>query len=63
MARLPRFGARSAVLVGTGIEVYVVEEDIADRGLGNAAFVDGIQRVSRAGIPAVMGKHDQIWYW
>ncbi len=41
----------------------MVEEDIADRGLGNATFVDGVQRVSRGGIPALMGKHDQIWYW
>jgi sulfur transfer complex TusBCD TusB component (DsrH family) len=50
-------------LVGKGIEVYVVEEDVTDRGLGNAGLVDGIQRVTRAGIPALMGNHDQVWYW
>lgn len=59
----PTIAEDIAALVGKGIEVYAVEENIADRGLGNAAFVDGVQRVSRGGIPALMGKHDQIWYW
>ena len=59
----PRIEHEVGGLIGKGIDVYVVEEDVAARGLGNAAFVAGIQRVTRAGLPRLMDAHDQVWHW
>lgn len=59
----PRIDNDVAGLIGKGIDVYVVEEDVAARGLGNAAFIAGIRRVVGAGIPRLMDAHEQVWHW
>ncbi len=59
----PDIAGDIAGLVGKGIEVFVVEEDAAARGLGNAELVDGVNRLARGGIPALLDKYDQIWHW
>ncbi len=59
----PDIAGDIAGLVGKGIAVFVVEEDAAARGLGNAELVDGVNRLARGGIPALLDKYDQIWHW
>jgi len=50
-------------LVEKGVEVYIVQEDLAERGLGGAELVGGVKQVSRGGIPSLFEAHDQIWHW
>lgn len=50
-------------LLGKGVDVYIVHEDLVDRGLGRGDLVDGLKSISRAGIPALMGDFDQVWHW
>jgi sulfur relay (sulfurtransferase) DsrF/TusC family protein len=50
-------------LVGKGVDVYIIEEDINERGLGNEALVEGIKRISRAGVPKLMSGYDHVWNW
>ena len=52
-----------AALMAKGVEVYVVEEDAVERGLGNAPMIDGIKRVRRAGLARLVAQHDQVWHW
>ena len=52
-----------AGLVGKGVEVYIAEEDLAERGLAGADLVAGVKQLSRAGIPTLFAAHDQIWHW
>ncbi len=59
----PDIAGDIAGLVGKGIEVFVVEDDVAARGLGNAELVDGVNRLARGGIPALLDNYDQIWHW
>ncbi|MBM3517382.1 MAG: hypothetical protein FJX56_05760 [Alphaproteobacteria bacterium] len=59
----PKIAEDVAALIKKGVGVFVVEEDVAERGLGNARLVDGIQRLPRAGIPALMDRSDQVWMW
>ncbi len=59
----PDIAGDIAGLVGKGIAVFVVEEDAAARGLGNAELVDGVNRLARDGIPALLDNYDQIWHW
>ena len=59
----PRIDKDISGLIGKGVDVYVVEEDAVERGLGNAPMVDGVKRVRRAGLPKLVAQHDQVWHW
>jgi intracellular sulfur oxidation DsrE/DsrF family protein len=50
-------------LIGKGAEVYVVEDDVAERGLERSDLIDGVKTVSRAGLGKLYGGYDQIWQW
>ena len=59
----PRLPDDVARLLGNGVTVYVVAEDLVERGLGNAAMVDGTRRVERAALPRLLREYDQVWHW
>lgn len=59
----PQIADQVSGLVGKGIEVFVVEEDASERGLGDAEFIEGLSRVTRAGLPGLLARHDQVWHW
>jgi sulfur relay (sulfurtransferase) DsrF/TusC family protein len=59
----PRIADDVARLLAKGAAIYVVAEDLVDRGLGNAATVDGTQRIERATLPKLMNGYDQVWHW
>src|SRR5262245_5138671 len=50
-------------LIAKGAQVYVVEEDVAERGLERTDLVEGVTSVSRAGLAALYEAHEQIWSW
>ena len=50
-------------LMAAGVEVFVVAEDAADRGLAPAELVDGVQSVDRAGVAALCDAHEAVWHW
>jgi sulfur relay (sulfurtransferase) DsrF/TusC family protein len=59
----PRLDEDVAKLVGKGVEVYVVEDDAAGRGLERSDLVEGVRTVSRAGLPQLLAGYDQVWHW
>ena len=59
----PRIAEDVGKLVGKGVDVYLVEEDAAERGLERTELVEGLKFVGRSGIPGLFGKYDQVWYW
>ncbi len=50
-------------LVVKGVDVFVIEEDINERGLGNESLVEGIRRIPRAEVPKLLSNYDQVWPW
>ncbi len=50
-------------LIGKGVDVFIVREDIADRGLADGDLVDGLKMISRGEIPGLLAAYDQIWHW
>ena len=52
-----------AKLRAKGASVYVVQEDLAERGIDKQRCVDTVQAVSRAEVAELMEEHDQIWHW
>jgi sulfur relay (sulfurtransferase) DsrF/TusC family protein len=55
-------GADLSVLL-RGVAVYVLTEDLAQRGLEAGDLVTGLERVSRDSLPGLFSAHDQVWHW
>jgi sulfur transfer complex TusBCD TusB component (DsrH family) len=52
-----------AKLRAKGAGIYVVQEDLDDRGIGKERCVADATPIRRADLPALMEKHDQVWHW
>ncbi|HEC75040.1 MAG TPA: hypothetical protein ENI26_11835 [Methylophaga aminisulfidivorans] len=50
-------------LISSHIPVYVVYEDLWDRGLEMEALREGIQVVNREHLASLFEQADQIWHW
>ena len=59
----PDLAGDVAALVPKGVAVYVVEEDLAERGIEPGDIVDGLTTVSRAEVARLAGEFDQVWHW
>jgi len=45
------------------IPVYVVEEDLAERGIASDELVSGIKLVSRRGLPRLFAEYEIVSHW
>ena len=52
-----------AKLVEKGVSVYVVQEDLRERGIETQEVIQGVKMVSRREIPGLYDSHDQVWHW
>ena len=59
----PDLAGDVAGLVGKGIAVYIVEEDVADRGLSSSEMVEGLSPIKRGEIPKLLDGYDHVWHW
>ena len=46
-----------------GVDVFVVQDDVEDRGIVAGSCIDNIQMIRRSEIASVFDRHDQIWHW
>jgi sulfur relay (sulfurtransferase) DsrF/TusC family protein len=59
----PRLDEDVAKLVGKGVDVFVVEDDAAERGLERSELIAGVKGVARAALPRLLAAYDQVWHW
>jgi len=59
----PRLAEQVAGLCGKGVAVYIVGEDLAERGLESSDIIDGLTSISRSQLPRLMAAYDQVWHW
>lgn len=59
----PRIARDIAGLIGKGVCVYVIDEDLAERGVSDTDLLDGLNLVKRAELPGLFGNYDHIWAW
>lgn len=52
-----------AKLQAKGAKIYVIQEDLDDRGIGAERCVAEAQPIGRADLVDLMEGHDQIWHW
>ena len=50
-------------LLAKGTKVYVIREDLAERGIGEDRCVAEAQPLARAEVVDLMESHDQVWHW
>ncbi len=62
-ANAPDIAGQVAGLIGKGVDVYIVQEDLADRGLSAVELIDGLTPVSRSDLPGLLDNYDQVWHW
>ncbi len=59
----PDIAGDVAGLIGKGIEVYIVGDDLDERGIGQGDLIDGLKSISRSDVPGLFDAHDMIWNW
>lgn len=52
-----------ASLVDKEVRVYVLREDLVERGIEGEEDVEGIQPIRRSEIPDLFSRYDQVWHW
>ena len=50
-------------LINGGLDVHVVQDDVAARGIEGNELVDGIKPIPASGVAKLFGDYDQVWYW
>jgi sulfur transfer complex TusBCD TusB component (DsrH family) len=59
----PTLDGDVVALSTAGVTVYVVEEDLSDRGIGNDELCAGVTKVKRSGLAKLFDDHDAVWHW
>ena len=59
----PRIADDLSRLIGKGVEVSLVADDAAERGLERTTFIDGVRTVSRGDLPKLFAGYDRIFRW
>ena len=59
----PDVTGQVAGLVGKGVDVFVVQDDLEARGIGGGELIEGLKPVSRTDLPGLLESHDRIWHW
>jgi sulfur relay (sulfurtransferase) DsrF/TusC family protein len=62
-ANAPDIAGQVSGLIGKGIEVYIVKEDLAERGLEDEELISGLKPLGRGELPGLLEQHDQVWHW
>tara|TARA_R110002073_G_scaffold37621_6_gene108386 strand:+ start:1318 stop:1698 length:381 start_codon:yes stop_codon:yes gene_type:complete len=50
-------------LVEKNVPVYVVEEDLVERGLDHLTLTAGIKKIKRTALANLYEHADQVWHW
>jgi hypothetical protein len=59
----PKIDNDLAAMIAKGIPVFVVKDDLEDRGLSESELIPGIQIIARQLTPELLDRHDHIWQW
>ena len=50
-------------LIEKGCKVYVVQEDLDDRGINVTSSIEGLNYIERAALPQCFRQYEHIWHW
>lgn len=50
-------------MMGKGINVFAIADELIERGLNDCAMVKGVKWVHRGDVAKLMNNYDQVWRW
>lgn len=59
----PQLAEDIASLVTKGAAVHLLSQDLKARGLQERDLIPGLKLVSRADLPRLFERYDQVWHW
>jgi sulfur transfer complex TusBCD TusB component (DsrH family) len=59
----PRLEHDLASLIARGATVYALRDDIDDRGLAQAALVEGVKTPQMSALPCLLAGYHRVWHW
>ena len=59
----PRVAESVAGLIGKGVEVHVVSDDLVERGLQDEELVSDLRMIRRTDLPKLCAGYDLVWHW
>jgi len=59
----PRLDEDVAKLAAKGVTVFIVDDDLRERGIGHDDVVSAVQPIARAEIAGLLDRYDQVWSW
>lgn len=59
----PDLSGDVALLMEKGVQVFVVAEDLEERGVDSGQLIGGLKTVARSDIAGLLGAYDQVWHW
>ena len=59
----PRLDEDVVKLAAKGVRVFIVDDDLRERGIGRDDLVPGVQLVAREELAALLGRYDHVWQW
>lgn len=62
-AHAPDLAGDVAGLIGKGVDVFVVQDDVEARGIPGSDLIDGLTTVARSDLPGLLDDHDRVWHW
>jgi sulfur relay (sulfurtransferase) DsrF/TusC family protein len=61
--RPPRLDENVTALTRAGVRVFVVEDDLDERGVERSELVEGVTTITRKAIAALCTDYEQVWHW
>ena len=50
-------------LIEKGCKVFVVAEDLLDRGIASEETINGLELINRADLAGCLDQYQQVWHW
>lgn len=63
VAHPPQLDKDLEKLIASKVAVYIVDEDLRERALPQDRLIDGLEKVGRSELPALLDRFDQVWHW
>jgi sulfur transfer complex TusBCD TusB component (DsrH family) len=52
-----------AMLKEKGVDVYLVQDDLDERGISTSRCIAGPKVIRRTDVAEIFDQHDQVWHW
>ncbi len=59
----PKLDEDLSKLIPKGVKVFLVQDDLNERGIEASELIAGVESVARGGLAKLFSGYDQVWHW